>query len=201
MHESANPDDADARFWAVFESAGTPMLVADDDRRYVAANDAACALLGLEREGIVGRRIDDLTPPAARADVPALWHRFLRDGSQTAEYRLVRPDGREVAVEYSATAHVLPGRHVTIFVTTPDEQARDAGDPGVLTVREREVLGHIAMGRTSPQIAQMLGISPKTVSNHTESVLAKLRARTRAHAIAIALRDGELSLPADRGTR
>jgi two-component system, NarL family, nitrate/nitrite response regulator NarL len=49
-----------------------------------------------------------------------------------------------------------------------------------LTGREVEVLVRIADGRTNREIAEELGISPRTVETHRERVMAKLRIRTVA---------------------
>jgi len=49
-----------------------------------------------------------------------------------------------------------------------------------LTGREREVLLRVADGRTNREIAEELGISPRTVETHRERVMAKLRIRTVA---------------------
>jgi two-component system nitrate/nitrite response regulator NarL len=59
-----------------------------------------------------------------------------------------------------------------------------------LTGREREVLELLANGMRPKQIARELVISPKTVSSHLQSVLAKLGVHSRAEAIAIAYREG-----------
>ncbi|QEC48526.1 response regulator transcription factor [Baekduia soli] len=48
-----------------------------------------------------------------------------------------------------------------------------------LTAREREVLRHIARGYLYKEIAQRLGISPKTVEAHVSAVLRKLQLSTR----------------------
>jgi DNA-binding NarL/FixJ family response regulator len=52
-----------------------------------------------------------------------------------------------------------------------------------LTVREREILELIAAGRANADIADTLGIAPKTVRNHVSTVFAKLQVRDRAEAI------------------
>lgn len=49
-----------------------------------------------------------------------------------------------------------------------------------LTPREREVLVQVASGRTSREIASELGISPRTVEAHRESLMRKLEIRTVA---------------------
>jgi ATP/maltotriose-dependent transcriptional regulator MalT len=69
----------------------------------------------------------------------------------------------------------------------PEEPATATGEFG-LTPREREVLGLIADGRTNPQIAEMLFISPKTASVHVSNILAKLGVANRGEAAAVAHR-------------
>jgi DNA-binding CsgD family transcriptional regulator len=49
-----------------------------------------------------------------------------------------------------------------------------------LTTREFEVARAIAEGKTNPELAEALGISPKTASSHVEHILAKLGATRRA---------------------
>jgi len=52
-----------------------------------------------------------------------------------------------------------------------------------LTAREREVLGLVAQGCTNRTIAEILVVSPKTVSNHVSNILSKLQVADRAEAI------------------
>lgn len=61
--------------------------------------------------------------------------------------------------------------------------------PTRLTDREREVLGWVAQGKTTREIAAMLNIAPRTVDEHAKSAGRKLKALNRTHAVAIALRD------------
>jgi DNA-binding CsgD family transcriptional regulator len=53
-----------------------------------------------------------------------------------------------------------------------------------LTVREREILGWIARGKTTPQIGTILIVSPHTVRKHIEHILDKLDVSTRSEAVA-----------------
>jgi DNA-binding NarL/FixJ family response regulator len=62
--------------------------------------------------------------------------------------------------------------------------AGTAADPfPQLTAREREVLDLVAAGRSNPQIAELLFLSPKTVRNCVSNVFAKLHVADRAEAI------------------
>jgi DNA-binding NarL/FixJ family response regulator len=56
----------------------------------------------------------------------------------------------------------------------------------VLSVRERDVLGKLACGATSKEIAAELGLRPKTVENHRARILDKLGAVNTAAAIRLA---------------
>lgn len=70
--------------------------------------------------------------------------------------------------------------------------ARTDSAPDALTAREREILGHVADGRTNGEIAKLLFISTKTVSVHVSNILGKLGASGRTEAAAIARRRGLL---------
>ena len=55
-----------------------------------------------------------------------------------------------------------------------------------LTVRESEVLSWLSKGKTNRDIAQILGLSPRTVDKHLEQIYAKLGVENRTAAAAIA---------------
>ncbi|WP_262406151.1 response regulator transcription factor [Protaetiibacter sp. SSC-01] len=59
-----------------------------------------------------------------------------------------------------------------------------------LTPREREILDLIAAGRTNPQIAQILFLSPKTVRNHVSMIFTKLHVDDRGEAVVMAREAG-----------
>ena len=62
----------------------------------------------------------------------------------------------------------------------------------VLTPREAEVLGLLALGRTNKQVGAELYISEKTASVHVSNIIAKLGANGRTEAVAIAAQRGLL---------
>lgn len=77
--------------------------------------------------------------------------------------------------------------------TTPRQQAAFPE----LSDREREVLSLLAEGRSNPDIARRLFLSPKTVRNHVSNVFTKLQVADRAQAI-IKARDAGLGTTTER---
>jgi DNA-binding CsgD family transcriptional regulator len=65
-----------------------------------------------------------------------------------------------------------------------------------LTARQHQILGLIASGLSTSEIARELTLSPETVRNHLRSVFRELRAHTRVEAIVTAQRIGLLAAPA-----
>ena len=73
------------------------------------------------------------------------------------------------------------------------EMAEYAADDS-LTPREIEVLEQVAGGNSNRMVANRLNISEDTVKAHMRSVLSKLGANDRTHAVTIALRRGFLDM-------
>ncbi|HZK15269.1 MAG TPA: response regulator transcription factor [Solirubrobacterales bacterium] len=63
------------------------------------------------------------------------------------------------------------------------------GSRGKLTRRQREILQLLADGGSTVLAARELGLSEETVKTHTKNILARLGAKNRTHAVAIALRE------------
>jgi len=61
------------------------------------------------------------------------------------------------------------------------------------TQREIEVLQLISEGLVNREIGRMLFLSEETVKSHVRHLLAKLQARSRAHAVAVGFRRGLLT--------
>ncbi|HEY5104346.1 MAG TPA: response regulator transcription factor [Acidimicrobiales bacterium] len=66
--------------------------------------------------------------------------------------------------------------------------------PQWLTARELEVLRRLARAETTAFIAENMYLSTHTVRNHVSNILTKLGAHSRLEAIAVAVRDGIISL-------
>lgn len=70
----------------------------------------------------------------------------------------------------------------------------DSRSGNAITSREVDVLQLVARGNSNALIAKALGISGETVKGYVSSILLKLQARDRAHAVMIALERGVLGL-------
>ena len=183
-------DSVDAR--AVFDGSAVPMVIADDERRYVDANAAALEALDMTREQLLRRRIDDLAVGDGDGNgrVEIAWRRFRNDGRASGNVDLQLPSGRRASFRFSSVADVGPGRHLSILM--PARDGSTLPPRGRLSTREREILGRVARGQDGPEIAEALVVSPATVRTHIGNAVRKLGARSRAHAVALALRSGLL---------
>ncbi len=108
--------------------------------------------------------------------------RLLRGGADVA-----RPtDGTIDALLDAAMAEETPVRHAPVVsLLRPTEPARP-----MLTPRQLEVVQLIARGLTSHEIAEELGVRPKTVENYKQRVFARLGVQNQAHAVARCARMG-----------
>jgi len=219
--ELAGTTADDDALWAIFSESRNPMLLADDDRRYVNANTAACVLLGYDLATLRTMRIDDLAIPETRPYLDAVWSDFLERGGSVGRFALLRSDGTTVEVEFNATADVVPGLHLSLFinpaVTGEGQGLDDVGDDPadnlqepvsavtsrsgtLLDAVERRVMTLLALGLNWHEVADEIGISPSEVRASMQSAMDKLGARTRAHAVSIAIRAGEID-PTDPAFR
>ena len=72
---------------------------------------------------------------------------------------------------------------------TLENDACDAADKEMsLSNRQKEVLALVAIGATDSEIAQQLCLSVDTVAWHVKEIRTRLDARSRAHAVALAMR-------------
>lgn len=92
-----------------------------------------------------------------------------------AEVRAGRFDGSAVDAVLQAAGHKVSSKRAW---------------PAGLTTREVEVLRLVARGLSHKQIAEILVLSPKTVSNHVERIYAKIGASNRAMAGLFTVRHG-----------
>ena len=169
------------------------LLVVDDDGVCVEASLGACRLLGASRADVIDHALGQLLEPASRERLAAHWAAARRNGGHSGIYALGPP--ASIEVQMTVTPKLAPGRHLIAFgvATEADSsghgrfQAPSGRDP---SARECEVLDLLADGATDEQIAARLAVSPATVQSHIRTAKAKLGARTRAQAVALALQRG-----------
>ena len=79
-----------------------------------------------------------------------------------------------------------------VLIAAEGERSRTTSDrvSWHLTPREQDVLRLLVEGRSNPEIAAALFISPRTAETHVTHILAKLGVTTRAEAAAHAVRVG-----------
>jgi PAS domain S-box-containing protein len=182
--------------------SGAPVaiLVVDDEGQVAEASLAACRLLGVSRQEVLGAELPDLLSPAAAERLRLAWPTLHEEGGHAGSFELPWGGGG-APVDMSVTASVLPGRHLVLLEATGAEEPaaspatsgarrtalRSAPGP---TAREKQILAMLAAGDTDVQVAATLGLAPATVQTHVRNAKAKLGARTRAQAVAMALREG-----------
>jgi CheY-like chemotaxis protein len=95
------------------------LIVADDNGRYVAANDDAVELTGYDSQELMTLSVWDLT--AMPLNGPKLWEQFIASGTQEGDYVVRRRDGQAIRTRYVAIANVAPGLHVSALSAAPIE--------------------------------------------------------------------------------
>ena len=87
----------------------------------------------------------------------------------------------------AAAARRSAHRHGSVIPFTAPATREVGQDP---TAREIEVLQLVADGLVNREIGERLFLSEETVKSHVRHLLAKLQARSRAHAVAVGFRRG-----------
>jgi DNA-binding CsgD family transcriptional regulator/tetratricopeptide (TPR) repeat protein len=153
-----------------------------------AVGDRPAATRSVRQAGALAGRIG-AEPIAAEAAALARRARLELDGGPGGPAANARAADDRAAHDRAASDRARP--------SAPDVPAGAAAGEPVdelarfgLTDREREVLLLLADGRSNPEIAQLLFISPKTASVHVSNILAKLGVGGRVEAAAVVHRLG-----------
>ena len=115
------------------------------------------------------------------------------------------------AMQAGARGYVLkdaPGKDIVLAIDTvmaggiyysaavARQLARPAAQDNQLTLREQEVLRHIANGESNKQIARALDLSVRTVETHRLNIKRKLGIEGQAELIKFAVQHGRIGAPA-----
>jgi DNA-binding NarL/FixJ family response regulator len=108
--------------------------------------------------------------------------RLVRSGA-----RVTRPERGSVAALLDAAFAPDPREHDAPVLQLPADPPHERP---MLTRRQLEVVHLIARGHTSQEIADALGVRPKTVENYKQRVFVRLGVQNQAHAVARCARLG-----------
>ena len=185
---------------AVPRGVERPVIAIDADGRILAWNSGAEALYGWKRTEAVGGLAIDLVVPASQRERAADVLAVLREGEGWSGPIVVRDrTGRTFEVFIIAIPVPDPNGGTTILGTAypiGEPAAWPAGVDGrdTLTPREAEIAALAAHGKTSADIARILGIARRTVESHRLSIYRKLRVRSSAELTMLAFRQGVLGI-------
>ena len=205
----------DGPFWSVFERSNIPMALLDRGLRFVAVNDAALVLFDFPRQAVIGQRAGTAFVGGHSSIGSSQWQELLRDNELYGERVITHPSGKRMRVSYAAHRTTVDGEWLALFVTlsarlepqgndlisaSPPTPSAPRPEPvsgewyghsaARLTPREREVVRRVALGRSTPQIAGDLSLSPATVRSHVRNAMVKVGAHTRAQLVALVLGQG-----------
>lgn len=101
---------------------------------------------------------------------------------------VIKNDNTDALIEGIRT--VAGGRRwLPVAMTDSEIDAMITSEQPQLSRREREILGMLSDGYSTDEVAEKLSLSAHTVRTHVKNAMRKLDASTRAHAVAIALRE------------
>jgi DNA-binding NarL/FixJ family response regulator len=105
---------------------------------------------------------------------------------------LVKPVAPTRLLEAIAEAHAggspMSSQIARLVVRAFQRRCKIKSELENLSPREEEILSHVAKGFQSRDIAESMGISPRTVGTHLRNIYEKLHVHSRAHAVAKYLR-------------
>ncbi|MEU0490148.1 response regulator [Nocardiopsis changdeensis] len=141
-------------------------------------------------EGLAGVRVVVLTT----FELDEYVFEALRAGASGFVVKDADPGVLLEAVRVAARGEALLSPSVTRRVVAAFTSSRPAVGPvvdvGVLTEREREVVGLVGEGLSNEEIAGRLVVSPATARTHVSRAMVKLGARDRAQLVVFAFRAG-----------
>ena len=177
---------------AAVECATVALVVLDNDRRVLLANAVARRQLRIAPRDVGDVRLDDSLTAACQVELRNLWKQVMSgdEGTPGLPLRIAAgPSDLELLVRPRA----LPDRHVGVITQRAPGGVRGPV-VGRLSARERQILAGLAAGERTEQVAERLVLSADTVRTHVRNAMRKLGARSRVHAVVVAITDGEIDV-------
>src|SRR5512141_1102520 len=100
---------------AAFEHSMHAVLAIDDDRRIVAANEAAAKLFKTPLESLIGRSRNDYALTEQEELVERLWSILLAGGTFREEVEILAPNGQRRNIRIAGKGNIEPGLHLAIL--------------------------------------------------------------------------------------
>jgi len=102
------------------------------------------------------------------------------------------------AIEIFSTDYDFISKDLVNKLTNVFKQEKSKADQNPqfieLTVREKEVLGEICLGKSTPEIAESLFISERTVEKHRAAIISKTNSKNMIEAVIVAIRNDLVDL-------
>jgi NarL family two-component system response regulator LiaR len=168
---------------------------------FLEQNHPDVVLLDLQMPGIDGiettKRITALQPGARILMLTSFgsWEKVyaaLKSGAAGYILKDAEPEQLVTAIRaVAAGGSYLGAQLATELLQHVDGEGRPTVSqlPEPLSVREQEVLTHIARGQGNREIAETLFVSEKTVKTHVANILQKLNVKSRTQAALLAMRE------------
>jgi len=119
--------DHEQQLRAMFENALDGMLLLDNERRILDANESALQLFRYSLAEIRELRWDALIPAERLVGLTERWNALLAGGTKRGEMEVRRASGCSRLVAFSSRANILPGRHLmTLHDITEHREAEDS---------------------------------------------------------------------------
>ena len=109
------PRELELLFRAIVYHPSAPILVTDDHGTSKDASVGLAKLLGLPREKIIGRPVDDFLPPDFKPQISELERALEEQGELEGTLKIVGLDGTPREVEYKAKGSILPVRNILVL--------------------------------------------------------------------------------------
>ena len=117
---------AEQRYRSLFENTLDGLLMLDDAGRIVAANPAACTILGRDEVTLQLSRLGSLNINISGCSGPAQWNHFFSEPTSIGEGTLPRNGGETASVEYRAVRGFAQGLHLlSLHDVTARKQAEE----------------------------------------------------------------------------
>jgi PAS domain S-box-containing protein len=114
---------ADHTLASVFQHVLDGILIVDDEGICLDTNPAACHILGVSRQALLGKPIAHFYVDSEEFE--RNWRSFRESGNQRGRTQLRRGDEQIVFVDYAVAANYMPGRHLVVLCDTTEKTSAE----------------------------------------------------------------------------